>query len=213
MLLIVAYGASAFCSLPRAHDQALQDAGATLAGFVLFAAAVGTLAWLVNRALRAGQIARAYLRRSEARLKRRNSLLQNTLESIGEGLSVFDGRGRLIARNRRFKLLELPTDLAVGVPLREVLTCQALRGDFGDAEPQAEVERRLAQFYREVPATKERVTASGRTLQIRHSAMPDSGVVSVYPTSPHSRPAKPGCFRPAARPNSPTTRRASSWPI
>src|SRR5487761_1681825 len=31
MLLIGAYGASAFCSLQRAHDQALQDAGAALA--------------------------------------------------------------------------------------------------------------------------------------------------------------------------------------
>ena len=123
----------------------------------------------------------AYLRRSEARLKRRNSLLQSTLESIGEGLSVFDGRGRLIARNRRFcELLDLPDDLAGGVPLREVLTRQALRGDFGDVEPQGEVDRRLDQFYREVPTIKERVTSSGRVLQIRRSAMPDGAVVSVY---------------------------------
>ncbi len=152
-----------------------------LAGFVLFAAAVGGLSWLADRALRAARIAGAHLRRSEARLRRRNSLLQSTLESIGEGLSVFDGRGRLIARNRRFcEMLDLPADLAVGVPLREVLTCQALRGDFGEVEPEAEVARRLEQFYRDVPATKERVTASGRTLQIRRSAMPDRGVVSVY---------------------------------
>ncbi|MGA8379911.1 MAG: ATP-binding protein [Stellaceae bacterium] len=169
----------------RARDRILgrwyRQRSASLAGFGLFAAAVGGLAWLADRALRAGHFAGAYLRRSEARLKRRNSLLQSTLESIGEGLSVFDGRGRLIARNRRFcELLDLPDDLAGGVPLREVLTRQALRGDFGDVEPQGEVDRRLDQFYREVPTIKERVTSSGRVLQIRRSAMPDGAVVSVY---------------------------------
>ena len=169
----------------RATDRILgrwdRQRNASLAGFVLFAAAVVGLAWLADRTLRAGRFANAYLRRSEARLKRQNSLLQSTLESIGEGLSVFDGRGRLIARNRRFcELLDLPADLARGAPLREVLTRQALRGDFGDAEPQAEVDRRLEQFYRQVPAVKERVTSDGRVLQIRRSAMPDGAVVSVY---------------------------------
>ncbi len=169
----------------RARDRILgrwyRQRNAALASFVLFAAAVVGLAWLANRALRAGRFANAYLRRSEARLKRRNSLLQSTLESIGEGLSVFDGRGRLVARNRRFcELLDLPADLAQGAPLREVLMRQALRGDFGDAEPQAEVHRRLGQFHRQVPAVKERVTSSGRVLQIRRSAMPDGAVVSVY---------------------------------
>ena len=154
---------------------------ASLAGFALFAATVGGLAWLAVRALRAGQFAAAYLRRSEARLKRQSSLLQSTLESIGEGLSVFDSRGRLIARNRRFcELLDLPADLGLGAPLHEILMRQAARGDFGDTDPQAEVARRLEHFYREVPAIKERATPTGRILQIRRSAMPDGAVVSIY---------------------------------
>src|SRR5205085_10668638 len=69
-------------------------------------------------------------------------LLQNTLENIGEGLSVFDSRGRLIAWNARFcELLELPPDLPVGAPLHEVLMLQAARGDFGRDDPAAEVDR------------------------------------------------------------------------
>ncbi|HJZ15074.1 MAG TPA: PAS-domain containing protein, partial [Stellaceae bacterium] len=52
-------------------------------------------------------------------------LLQNTLEHIGEGLSVFDSRGRLVAWNSRFcELLELPPDLPVGAPLRDILMLQ-----------------------------------------------------------------------------------------
>jgi signal transduction histidine kinase len=57
---------------------------------------------------------------------------------------------------------------------------QAVRGDFGDDEPLAEVAGRIDRFYRDVPAVKERVTPSGRILQIRRRPMPDGAVVSVY---------------------------------
>ncbi len=108
-------------------------------------------------------------------------LLQTTLENIGEGLSVFDGQGRLIAWNSRFcELLELPPDLTAGALLRDILMLQAVRGEFGRGDPSAEVAKRLELFYRDVPTTKERVTPRGRVLQIRRRAMPDGAVVSVY---------------------------------
>jgi signal transduction histidine kinase len=108
-------------------------------------------------------------------------LLQTTLENIGEGLSVFDSRGGLIAWNSRFcELLELPPDLPVGAPLRDILMLQASRGDFGRDDPSGEVAKRLEWFYRDVPTTKERVTPRGRTLQISRRAMPDGAIVSVY---------------------------------
>ena len=108
-------------------------------------------------------------------------LLQSTLENIGEGLSVFDSRGRLIAWNSRFcELLELPPDLTLGAPLRDILMLQAVRGDFGRDDPWVEVAKRLEWFYRDVPTTKERVTPQGRMLQISRRAMPDGSVVSVY---------------------------------
>jgi signal transduction histidine kinase len=108
-------------------------------------------------------------------------LLQNTLEHIGEGLSVFDSRGRLVAWNSRFcELLELPPDLPVGAPLRDILMLQAARGDFGHEDPSAEVAKRLEWFYHDVPTTKERVTPRGRILQISRRAMADGAVVSVY---------------------------------
>lgn len=126
-------------------------------------------------------VAAACLCRSEATLERQNSLLQSTLENIGEGLSVFDGEGRLIAWNSRFcDLLDLPPDLGAGAPLREILMLQAVRGDFGDGEPEAEAARRLEQFYREVPTIKERAIPGGRILQIRRRSMPGGAVVSVY---------------------------------
>ena len=67
--------------------------------------------------------------------------------------------------------LELPPDLPVGAPLRDILTLQAARGDFGRDDPSAEVAKRLEWFYRDVPTTKERVTPRGRILQISRRAM------------------------------------------
>jgi len=78
------------------------------------------------------------------------------------------------------ELLELPPDLTAGVPLSDILTLQAARGDFGLGDPSAEVAKRLERFYRDVPTTKERVTPRGRILQICRRAMPDGGIVSVY---------------------------------
>jgi len=153
----------------------------TIIEFALFAGTVVTLAYLVLCALKRQQFAAVRLRRSEGRLKRQTSLLQNTLENIGEGLSVFDSQGRLVAWNSRFcELLDLPPSLTAGAPLRDILLLQAVRGDFGDDEPEAEATRRLERFHRDVPTVKERVTLGGRILQIRRRAMPDDAVVSVY---------------------------------
>ena len=170
---LIAYGASTYIWYEQLTALAVASA--------LFVSIAMTLAWLAVRALARQRLGAAHLRRSEVRLKRQNSLLQSTLENIGEGLSVFDSRGRLIAWNFRFcELLDLPADLATGATLRDILMLQAVRGDFGEHEPEAEVAKRLDLFFCDVPTTKERVTPAGRTLQIRRRAMPNGAVVSIY---------------------------------
>jgi len=150
-------------------------------GYALSAATALILAWLAVRSLGRQQLGAARLLRGKLRLKRRNLLLQNTLENIGEGLSVFDSRGRLIAWNSRFcELLDLPTDSVANTALRDILMLQTVRGDFGEGKPDAEVTSRLDLFYRDVPTTKERITPAGRLLQIRRRAMPNGAVLSIY---------------------------------
>jgi signal transduction histidine kinase len=169
-----------FLGAVRRYDRVLTLPDARPRPALFYATAV-KLGRLAMRTLSRGQSAAGCLRRSEARLRRRGDLLQNTLDNIGEGLSVFDARGRLVARNSRFcELLGLLPDIRIGTPLSEILKCQALQGAFGDVDPTAEAARRLEQFYREVPTTKERVTPAGRILQIRRSGMPDGAVLSVY---------------------------------
>ncbi len=172
-VLLAAYGASIYVWFG--------ERAPLTAAFAIFSLIVLTLVRLGVRALEHEQLAAAQLRRGELRLTRQNSLLQSTLEHIGEGLSVFDSPGRLIAWNFRFcELLDIPPDLAAAGTLRDVLLLQAVRGDFGEAEPEAEVTTRLDLFYRDVPTTKERVTAAGRVLQIRRCAMPNGAILSVY---------------------------------
>ena len=171
--LLAAYGVSTFVWYGESATLAI--------AFALFSSAAALIAWGTVRALGRQRLAAARMRRSELRLKRQNSLLQSTLENIGEGLSVFDSQGRLIAWNSRFcELLNLPADLAVGATLRDILALQAARGDFGDGEPAAQVAERLGLFYRDVPTIKERVTPAGRTLQIRRRTMPNGAVISIY---------------------------------
>src|SRR4029078_8138182 len=101
----------------------------------------------------------------------------STLENMGEGLSVFDPDGQLIAWNSRFaKLVNLPGELA-GATLRDILLQQTKRGDFGPVDaPEQEAENRAERFYRDLPTVIDFFTWTGRVLQIRRRAMPDGGV-------------------------------------
>jgi signal transduction histidine kinase len=155
---------------------------ASIAAFLLFALTAGGLTALSVRALQRQQVAMLRHRRAEQRLKRQSTLLQDTLENLGEGLSVFNRNGRLVAWNSRFgEMLDLPPDMIGGKTLREILLFQARRGDFGEVEVEAEAAARLDAFYRELPTVRERTNGGGRVLRIRRRGMPGSGdIVSVY---------------------------------
>jgi len=154
---------------------------ASLIAFVLFAVTAGSLTWLMVRALDRQQQAADAVRAGEERLKRQSDLLQSTLENMGEGLSVFDPTGRLMAWNSRFvEMLDLPPDLAGETTLQDILALQSARGDFGPVDLSVEVQERFESFFRDVPYVRERLTRNGRTLQIRRRAMPGGAVVSLY---------------------------------
>jgi signal transduction histidine kinase len=162
-------------------DQWRGECVSSVVAFVLFALTAGCLTWMMVYAVDRQQKATAKLRTSEERLQRQSDLLQSTLENMGEGLSVFDSSGRLVAWNAKFiELLDLPMRLTTKTHLRDILTIQSRRGDFGPADPAIDVPARLARFFIEVPMVRERVTRTGRALQIRRRAMPNGAVVSLY---------------------------------
>ncbi len=168
-LVVIALGISAFWQMPERYHELL---------VMVFTA---SFAVLVVIALKRQHRAMAELGAREEQLAGQSALLQSTLESMGEGLSVFDREGRLIAWNSRFaSLLKLPVDLS-NATLVEILLHQAKRGDFGPVDdPAREARERAERFYDDLPSTNERTTASGRILHIHRRAMPDGGVVSLY---------------------------------
>ena len=166
---VLGYSASAFVPVAPNHRE------------LLIALISGSLGWLMLASLHRQQRTVAELRAREQQLAAQSALLQSTLENMGEGLSVFDRDGRLIAWNGRFaKILAMPVDLA-GASLNDILLQQALRGDFGPLDdPAREARERAESFYRDLPAVKERTTMNRNVLQIRRRAMPDGAVVSLY---------------------------------
>jgi signal transduction histidine kinase len=167
-LAVIAYSASAF--VPMASGQRE----------LLICVISGSLGWLMLGSLNHQRRAVNELRARERQLAEQSALLQSTLENMGEGLSVFDRDGRLLAWNSRFhKHLKMSIDLT-SATLHDILLQQALRGDFGPVDPVPEARERAERFYCELPTVKEVATRSGRTLQIRRRAMPDGAVVSLY---------------------------------
>jgi signal transduction histidine kinase len=157
------------------------ECASSVIAFVLFAVTAACLTWLMVRAVDRQQKAAARLQAGEERLQRQSDLLQSTLENMGEGLSVFDSNGWLIAWNSKFvELLDLPMVLTTRTNLREILAFQAARGDFGPADLSIDTDGRFARFFTEVPLLRERATRSGKALQIRRRAMPGGAVVSLY---------------------------------
>src|SRR5205085_4616032 len=113
---------------------------------LLIAAISGALGWLMLASLNRRQRVVKELCAREQQLAEQSALLQSTLENMGEGLSVFDRHGRLIAWNTRFaRLLTLPIDLA-NVSLYDILLEQAKRGDFGPVDPVPEARDRALRF-------------------------------------------------------------------
>jgi signal transduction histidine kinase len=168
-LAVIGYWVSGLSPVPHGYSE------------ILYVALAGSLGWLIATPLVRQRRIVAELRAREEQLTAQSGLLQSTLENMGEGLSVFDRDGRLIAWNSRFaKLLSLPGDLT-GAVLRDILQQQAERGDFGPVDdPKQEADNRAERFYRDLPSVIERTTLTGRILQIRRRAMPDGGVVSLY---------------------------------
>ncbi len=109
--------------------------------------------------------------------------LEATLGGMSDGVSMLDADLRLVAWNRLFAdFTGVPPDmLRVGTPMEEIIRAQAKLGEFGPVNVEKEVARRMA-VLRSGPqnGTIERPRPGGRTLELRRSALPGGGFVTLY---------------------------------
>ena len=135
-----------------------------------------------------GALARAFevfrdnaraVRRMANDIREQGKLLSSVLESMKDGLSVFDRNGRLIIWNPQYPvLLDLPPEaIRLGMTLEEI---QALLADkLRDPDATGEFSRfnavRQQQVYR-----FELLFADRRVIEVRSNPLPDGGFVTLY---------------------------------
>lgn len=109
-------------------------------------------------------------------------MLQAGLDLLDQGLTVFDKDLRLVAWNQPFlDLLEFPAALAYpGAPFEAFIRHNALRGEYGPGEPEAQVAERVAAARQFQPHVSERQRPSGKVLLVRGEPLPDKGFVTLY---------------------------------
>jgi Na+/proline symporter/signal transduction histidine kinase len=117
---------------------------------------------------------------SEA-LRFNRSLLQETVESVPQGICMFDHAFRITAWNRRYiELLDLPPSLIhAGTPLDRILAFNRERGETSPINVLAE----FAQIEPNVappPYVFERIRRDGTVLEVFFARLPSGGYVSTY---------------------------------
>ena len=120
--------------------------------------------------------------RRERELAERSVLLQAMLESLSQGVAVFDHHLRLAAWNQRYiDLHRFPAGLIrENTHYADVLRCNAQRGEYGPGDPEALVEARIENALVNLPRSVERQLSDGRVIEVASNRMPDGGFVSTY---------------------------------
>ncbi|NVO57770.1 PAS-domain containing protein [Rhodobacteraceae bacterium B1Z28] len=105
------------------------------------------------------------------------------LNLIGQALSIYDSKLRLVLSNRRFQeMFDLPDDLVrPGALFRDTINFLASRGEYGEEEGIEDiVALRVDQALAFEPHYMERVRPNGQVVSIEGAPLPQGGWVAVY---------------------------------
>ncbi len=131
-------------------------------------------------------------RRQAQQGKETRATLETTLDSIDQGISMVNPQGRVVVFNRQAaQMLDLDADWIKQRPLEgEVLALAKARGDFGPdceriADPVMREFLQTGQHKEPLPARYQRVTPTGRWLEVHQSALADGTRVRTYTDVTH----------------------------
>ncbi|WP_237055099.1 hybrid sensor histidine kinase/response regulator [Microbulbifer sediminum] len=163
---------------------AVREAEGVLAGVVGSATAHQVVELLRrNRPLKVEDIARLVDGASE-KLRFSQELLQTTVETISQGISVVDADLRLVAWNQQYiELFEYPPRLLyIGCPIERLYRHNAERGLYGDNpdDLEAQVVRRLDLLRHGSAHRFERRLPNGTIVEVRGTPMPGGGFVTTF---------------------------------
>jgi len=125
------------------------------------------------------------------RERRRNTLLNAALGNLVQGVSMYDGRARLVLCNKRYIEMSMLSaeNFHQGMPLREILVRRAKIGAFaGDADEYVAAALRQAASGRTEEKTFE--LEDGRTVSVITRPLSDGGWVSTHTDVTQQRAAE-----------------------
>jgi PAS domain S-box-containing protein len=122
------------------------------------------------------------LKNRQRELAQKTTLLEATLDNIGEGIAVYGSDLRLLCCNDfTAQLLDVPAVLfEPGVSFEDIMRFRAERGDYGDVDADAFVSERVAQFNVGKSWSGTRRQRDGRAIETRFNALPDGGGIFVF---------------------------------
>jgi signal transduction histidine kinase len=172
------------------EQQALTFTGVATV-LVLLMAAVLLWAEQINRMRHAAALRdRAALHDSNIRLeaaqvreREKAAQLAATLAGMSDGIMMVDSELRLLEWNEYFpEYTGVPAEiLRPGLPMEDMLRGQAMAGEFGAVDVEAEVSRRMALLRQGASVGRiERQRPDGRILEIRRNPLAGGGFVTLY---------------------------------
>jgi len=125
------------------------------------------------------------------RERRRSALFTVALDNLIQGVSMYDGRARLVLCNKRYiEMSILPAEnFRKGMPLREILARRAKVGAFA-GDPDEYVARALQQAATGHTEEKTFELEDGRTISVIARPLPDGGWVSSHTDVTQQRAAE-----------------------
>jgi signal transduction histidine kinase len=120
------------------------------------------------------------LRNRTEELSRREAELSVTFDNMGDGVAMFDDELRLAAWNPHLQqIVDLPEEFVAARPAyQDYLRFLAVRGEFGEIDVEAELQRYLARAGQQ--SSTERRRPDGRVIEVRHNPVPGGGFVLIY---------------------------------
>ena len=126
-------------------------------------------------------------------LRIQTSKMDAILQGMPDGVLVVDRDLKLVEWNDRYpEFTGVPNEiLQVGLDISDILRVQAAAGEFGAVDVEADVKRRLALLQSEGGIGMiERSRPNGSTLEVRWSALPEGGFVTLYTDTSARRQAE-----------------------
>jgi signal transduction histidine kinase/CheY-like chemotaxis protein len=122
------------------------------------------------------------LKRREEELAQKSTILEATMENVGQGISMFDADLNLIVYNQKFlDLLDIPADrFKAGDNLEDIFRYNAERGEYGAGDIEQQVRERVELAKRFEPHIFERTRPDGTVIEIRGNPLPYGGFVSTH---------------------------------